>query len=86
MDEFGYDKTKNTEDFFQKVIAWKSSMGTTVKTSRRFVEMMQEKPKSLSVFEDTIIIDYDNSIIDVKDNIGEFLFFDKGSTSVLENK
>jgi len=86
MDEFGYDRAKNTEDFFQKVIAWKSSMETTVKTSRRFVEMMQEKPKSLSVFEDTIIIDYDNSIIDVKDNIGEFLFFDKGSTSVLENK
>lgn len=36
--------------------------------------MIIEKPKSLSVFEETIIIDYDHSVIEVKDNIGEFLF------------
>ena len=77
---FGYDLAESVEDFFQKVLDWKNEnkpSEDTVKTAKKIVEMMQEKPKSLCVFEDTIIIDYDNSTIDVKDNVGEFLFLGK---------
>lgn len=77
INEFGYDVAENIEDFFQKVIDWKNKEKpslTCIDTAKKFVKMMIEKPKSLSVFEEMIIIDYDHSVIEVKDNIGEFLF------------
>jgi hypothetical protein len=77
INEFGYDVAENIEDFFQKLIDWKNETKPsedTIKTAKKFVGMIQEKPKSLCVFEDTIIIDYDNSTIEIKDNLGEFLF------------
>jgi len=55
---FGYDLAESVEDFFQKVLDWKNETKPsedTVKTAKKLVEMMQEKPKSLCVFEDTII-------------------------------
>lgn len=75
--EFGYDVADSIEDFFQKVIDWKNEQKPSlpsVQTAKKLVEMMQEKPKSLSVFEETITIDYDCKIIDVKDGVGEFFF------------
>lgn len=77
INEFGYNVAENIEDFFQKVIDWKNEQKPSkvcVDTARKIVKMMVEKPKSLSVFEETIIIDFDHSVIEVKDNIGEFLF------------
>lgn len=77
INEFGYDVAENIEDFFQKVINWQNEQKPSkvcVDTTRKIVKMMVEKPKSLSVFEETIIIDFDHSVIEVKDNIGEFLF------------
>lgn len=80
LNEFGYDVADNIEDFFQKLIDWKNEEKPSllsVETAKKIVEMMQEKPKSLAVFEKTIIIDYNCSIIEVKDNVGEFLFLGK---------
>jgi len=77
INEFGYDEADSIEDFFQKVVVWKNDIKPSkiaVETARKFVETIQEKPKSLSVFEDTIIIDYNHSLIEVKDNVGEFLY------------
>jgi hypothetical protein len=77
---FGYDIAKNVEDFFQKVIDLKKEQKPSkvcVDTARKIVTMMMEKPKSLAIFDECIIIDYDYSIVEVKDNVGEFLFLGK---------
>lgn len=77
INEFGYDDAENIEDFFQKVINWQNEQKPSricVDTSKKFVKMILEKPKSLSVFEETIIIYFDHSVIEVKNNIGEFFF------------
>ena len=77
IDEFGYDVAESVEDFFQKVINLTKEQKPSkvcVDTARKIVTMMTEKPKSLAIFEETIIIDYDHSVIEVEDNIGEFLF------------
>ena len=55
---------------------WVDHKGEPVKP-RKIVTMMTEKPKSLTIFEENIIIDYDHSVIEVKDNVGEFLFLGK---------
>ena len=80
INEFGYDVAESVKDFFQKVIDLKKEQKPSkvcVNTAKGFVKMMTEKPKSLAIFEETIIIDYDHSIIEVKDNVGEFLFLGK---------
>lgn len=82
INKFGYDEAISVEDFFQKVVDWENEEKPsllTVVTAKKFVEMIQEKPKMLAVFEKTIIIDYDHSIIDVDDNVGEFLFLGKNN-------
>lgn len=74
---FGYDIAKSVEDFFQKVIDLTKEQKPSkvcVDTARKIVTMMTEKPKSLAIFEECIIIDYDHSVVEVKDNVGEFLF------------
>lgn len=77
MNEFGHNVAENIEDFFQKLSSWKNEEKPSlvcINTAIKIVKMMIEKPKSLAVFEETIIIDYDYSVIEVKDNVGEFLF------------
>lgn len=77
INEFGYDVAGSIEDFFQKVIDLKKEQKPSkvcVDAAIKIVKMMIEKPKSLAVFEETIIIDYDCSVIEIKDNVGEFLF------------
>jgi hypothetical protein len=77
---FGYDVAKSVEDFFQKVIDLKKEQKPSkvcVDTARKIVIMMMEKPKSLAIFDECIIIEYCNSVIEVKDNVGEFLFLGK---------
>lgn len=77
---FGYDIAESVEEFFQKVIDLKEKQKPSkvcVDTARKIVTMMTEKPKSLAIFEEIIIIDYDHSVIEVKDNVGEFLFLGK---------
>lgn len=77
INEFGYDVAGSIEEFFQKVIDLKKEQKPSkvcVDAAIKIVKMMIEKPKSLAIFEETIIIDYDCSVIEVKDNVGEFLF------------
>ena len=77
INEFGYDVAGSIEDFFQKVIDLKKEQKPSkvcVDAAIKIVKMMIEKPKSLAIFEETIIIDYDCSVIEFKDNVGEFLF------------
>ena len=77
---FGYDIAESVEDFFQKVIDLTKEQKPSkvcVDTARKIVTMMTEKPKSLAIFEECIIIDYDHSVVEVKDNVGEFLFLGK---------
>lgn len=78
INELGCDVVENIEEFFQKLISWKNEekpSSICMDTAKKFVKMMAEKPKCLSVFEETIIIEYDYSIIEVKDNVGEFCFW-----------
>ena len=82
INEFGYDVADTIDEFFQKIIDWnnkeKPSL-TCVKTAKKLVNMMVEKPICLSIDEDKILIDYECSngikILEVKDNYAEFLFY-----------
>jgi hypothetical protein len=85
LNEFGYDVADSVEDFFQKVVDWKNEQKPSlisVQTAKKFVDMIQEKPKYLAVFEETIIIDYDFKVIEVKDRVGEFLFLGKKNNEI----
>lgn len=77
--QFGYDYANNVEHFFEKVLSWQNEdkpSETTVNMAKKLVEMIQETPLSLSIFEKKIIISYKNrkyiNEFEVDGNLCEF--------------
>jgi|694.fasta_scaffold04759_51 hypothetical protein len=82
MTTLGCDPANSAEEFFEKLLLWKNEekpSEAAVATAKKFIEMMQERPLSLSVFEDIIIISYKEKNrfkeIEVKDSVGEFFTY-----------
>lgn len=80
INDFGYDEANSIEEFFIKLINLQKEDKPSlicIDAARKIVKMIQDKPKSLAIFEKTIIIDYDHCVVEVENGVGEFLFLGK---------